>query len=146
MRDPEMIGTAGWLAEACARLGDAPRSAQLYERLRPWASHQTSIYAIACRGSLARYLGLLARTAGRLDEAISCFETALAANRAIDAELYAAWTLWDHAETRLLRDAPGDVQRAVALAREASDIAEQLGLGRLRNAIKASRLIPATQQ
>jgi tetratricopeptide (TPR) repeat protein len=146
MRDPEMIGTVGWLAEACARLDDAPRAAQLYERLLPWKSHQTSIYAIACRGSLARYLGLLARTAGRLDEAVGCFETALAANRAIEAELYAAWTLWDHAETLVMRAAAGDAPRAVALTREASTIAERLGLGRLRNAIKASHLIPSAQQ
>ena len=106
-RDPEMIGTVGWLAEACARLGDRVRAAQLYERLRPWISHQSSIYAIACRGSLARYLGLLARTAGRSTKRSICFEQALVANRAIDAELYAAWTLWDHAETLALRDAPG---------------------------------------
>jgi tetratricopeptide (TPR) repeat protein len=145
-RDPEMVGTVGWLAEACAQLGDERRAAQLYERLRPWASHQTSIYAITCRGSLARYLGLLARTAGRLDDAVSCFETALAGNRAIEAELYAAWTLWDHAETLVLRAAAGDAPRAVALAREASAIAERLGLGRLRNAIKASRLVPSAQQ
>jgi DNA-binding winged helix-turn-helix (wHTH) protein/tetratricopeptide (TPR) repeat protein len=144
-RDPEMIGTAGWLAEACARLGDRDRAAQLHERLRPWASHQSSIYAIVGRGSLARYLGLLARTAGCLDEAVTCLDQALVANRAIEAELYTAWTLWDLAETLRVRDAAGDAKRAAELAREASATAERLGLGRLRNAIKTSGFVPASQ-
>jgi tetratricopeptide (TPR) repeat protein len=141
-----MIGTVGWLAEACARIGDRVRAEQLYERLRPWISHQTSIYAIACRGSLARYLGLLARTAGRIDEALDCFAQALVANRAIEAELYAAWTLWDHAETLALRDGPDDASNAIALAHEASEIAERLDLGRLRNAIKASPLVSRARE
>lgn len=145
-RDPEMMGTAGWLAEACARLGDHARAAQLYERLLPWASHQSSIYAIVGRGSLARYLGLLARTAGRLDDAVICFEQALAANRAVEAELYAAWTLWDLAETLRARDAAGDAPRAAQLEREASATAERLHLGRLRDAIKASGFALAALQ
>jgi tetratricopeptide (TPR) repeat protein len=142
-RDPEMMGAVGWLAEVCARLGDDARAAQLYERMRPWIDHHSSTYEIACRGSLARYLGLLARTAGRFDEAVACFERAVVANRAIDAELYVAWTQWDHAETLLLRGAAGDAQRAAELVHEATTTAERLGLGRLRNAIKDPRGVPA---
>ena len=122
------------------------RAAQLHDRVRPWIDHQSSIYEIVCRGSIARYLGLLARTAGRLDEAVECFERALVANRAVDADLYVGWTQFDLAETLVLRAADDDVPRAVTLTREASATAERLGLGRLRDAIKNSRRIPAAQE
>src|SRR5690606_38075255 len=66
--DPEPLGTASWLAETCARLGAREEAGALYERVAPWRDQFAGTYAIVCRGSLARYLGLLADTAGRYDE------------------------------------------------------------------------------
>jgi len=126
--DPELLFSATWLAEICAGLGAREPAAALYARLAPFRDHVACLYAISCRGSLARYLGLLAATAGQAEDAAACYEASLAANRAIGAALFEAWTQWDYA--RLL-DAQGDCGRAAALAGEARATAERLELRRL---------------
>ena len=129
-RDPEMIGSVGWLAEACARLGDA-RARRAALRARP------------ARGSTINRRSTRSRVAARWRATWACSPARRAASTRrstassrrssriaqIDADLYAAWTLWDHAETLALRAAPGDAERACAFAREASETAERLGLG-----------------
>jgi ATP/maltotriose-dependent transcriptional regulator MalT len=86
---------------------------------------------------MARYLGLLAATAGRLDEAERCCEEALAANRDIDAVLYEAWTQWDYACVLARRGRAG-AARAAAVAAQARETAQRLGLGRLLGAMQHS--------
>mgnify|MGYP006370900139 CR=1 FL=1 len=72
--------------------------------------------------------------------------SALAANRAVEAELYEAWTQWNLAETLRVRDAAGDAPRAAELEAAATATAERLQPGRLRDAIEASRATPAVQR
>jgi hypothetical protein len=127
--DPESLATASWLAEICARLGAREAAGLLYERFAPWRDRCAGVYAISCRGSMARYLGLLAATAGRAAEAAAAFEHALAASRAGRAALFEAWTQWEYA--RLLAS-QGEDERACALADEARASAERLGLEKLR--------------
>jgi DNA-binding winged helix-turn-helix (wHTH) protein len=136
-RDPEQLGTLSWLAESCAELGDAEHAAQLFERTAGLRDRNACFYAIACRGSAALYIGLLARTAGLLDEAAECFEQAVEANRSLDATPYAAWALWRWSETLRRRGRAGDATRADALAAEAADATRCLGLGRLADAMRA---------
>jgi tetratricopeptide (TPR) repeat protein len=135
--DPEPLGTATWVSEACARLRAERLAAALYERLAPWRGHHAGFYALACRGSMARYLGLLAWTAARLDEAVACFEEALAANQALGAELYVAWTLWELAGVLAARGRSADRTRRDECASRARRSARRLGLGRLHAAMQA---------
>jgi DNA-binding winged helix-turn-helix (wHTH) protein/tetratricopeptide (TPR) repeat protein len=130
--DPDQLYTASWLAEICVLLDAHTAADALYERLVPWRDRVSGIYAVTCRGSMARYLGLLAVAAGRTEEAADCFEAALEANRALGASLFAAWTQWEYA--RLL-GARGDCVRAGALAKEARVAAGRMGLGKLAHAI-----------
>jgi DNA-binding winged helix-turn-helix (wHTH) protein/tetratricopeptide (TPR) repeat protein len=140
--DPEPLGTATWIAEVCARLRAERLAAALYERLAPFRGHHAGFYALACRGSMARYLGLLAWTAGRLDDAVACFEEALAANQALGAELYVAWTRWELAGLLTARGRPADRVRRDECAARARRSARRLGLGRLEAAVQAGRSGP----
>lgn len=130
--DPELLFSATWLAEICLALGASEPAAALHARLAPFEDRFACLYSISCRGSFARYLGLLAVAAGRHDEAARCFERALAANHAIGARVYQAWTQWDYAQLLAGRD---DCGRAAALAGEARATAERLGLRRLADEI-----------
>jgi len=127
------------LAEVCAFLGDAPRAAQLYDLLLPHASRCVVIgYAIACLGSAARYLGILAATMRRWLDAERHFEQAMAMNAKIGARSWLATTHLDYARMLLARRAPGDHDRAVALLTRAIDSARELGMADLAG--KASAL------
>ena len=136
--DPELLGSASWLAQICAHLEDADFAAALHDRLAPYGDRIGGFYAVACRGSFARYLGLLARTAGRLAEAERWFAIAVEANRAIDATIYVAWSQWDWAETIALGGAVEGHERARSLAAEAQRSARSIGLGRLTEAMRRS--------
>ncbi len=58
------------LAEVCAFLDDAPRAVPLYTRLLPYADRSVFMgWAAAYYGSASRYLGLLAATMRRWQEA-----------------------------------------------------------------------------
>jgi len=136
--DPELLGSASWLAQICARLEDADFAAALHDRLTPYGDRIGGFYAVACRGSFARYLGLLARTAGRLAEAERWFAIAVEANRAIDATIYVAWSQWDWAETIALGETVEGRERARSLAAEAQRSARSIGIGRLTEAMRRS--------
>jgi hypothetical protein len=137
--DPELLGTMSWVAEACAQLGDRERAAILYDRLAPWHAQQACFYAIACRGSWARYLGLLAATAGRPEEAARCYEEALVANRQSGARLQEAWTAWDYARLLLCGRDRAARGRGLELVSAAARDAKRLSLGRLEAAMDAAR-------
>jgi tetratricopeptide (TPR) repeat protein len=126
--DPDATATASWLAPAIQRLGDAPRARALLARLAAFERQQTVFnYGVANRGSLARYLGMLARTAERLDEAEHYFEVAIELNRKTGASLYAARSQLDLAALLALRGgAPGE--RARQLAGDAMALLAKLGV------------------
>lgn len=137
--DPERLGTASWLAELCARIGDATFAKDLYELLAPFGDRISCFYAVACRGALARYLGLLARTAGHPEDAERWFEKSVVINRAIGAELFVAWSQWEWAESIAQPgDAGGDLARARQLAAESARFADEHDLGRLRATQRSS--------
>ena len=69
------------LAEACAALGDAEGAEALSARLEPHADRLVQTGFSGCWGSVRRFLGVLAATAGRPDEARAHFEAALDRHR-----------------------------------------------------------------
>jgi hypothetical protein len=77
---------------------------------------------------VARYLGLAATTAGRLDEAAEHFEAALAMNERMGARPWLALTQRDYARMLRHRYARGDRERAHGLAEAALATCRELGM------------------
>ena len=100
------------LAETCAWLNDSDSAPVLYRRLLPWAGLNAGDATDGIRGSVSRYLGLLATTLDRFDEADSHFGDAEAANERMGARPWLAYTRHDHGRMLLRRDRGADRQRA----------------------------------
>lgn len=126
------LGALCRLAEVCTDLREARHAAALYDLLLPHASHNV-IFAggMACFGSAARYLGLLATTLARWDEAQAHFEAALRFNAKTGARPWVAHTEHDSAAMLLARGQPGDREKALGLLNRALGTAQELGMTRL---------------
>jgi tetratricopeptide (TPR) repeat protein len=129
----EMAGGAMWsyaahnLARACWRLGDAERSAALYDLLLPHADLNACVATLGW-GSFQLPLAWCALTCGRLDDAAEHFEAALVAH-ARNGWLAALADTQLHFATMLAsRDGSGDRERARALLDEVSVTATKLGM------------------
>src|SRR5262245_39060465 len=133
-RDVHFFPALAWLAETTHILDDRERATQLYPMLLPYAERNVvaSWWSPAYLGSMARYLGLLAATAGHADDAAGHFEQAIAANARMGARGWLAHTRADYARVLLDRNGPGDREHTVRLLAEARDAADELGLTRLR--------------
>jgi DNA-binding SARP family transcriptional activator len=125
------------LAEVAGDLGDATAAAYLHERLEPYAD----LFAVIARGagcycSTELYLGRLAATLGRLDEAEARLRRAVAVNEAARSPAYAATAmlrlggvLAERGDAAGARDVLAEtVARAEALAMPALAAAAAAGL------------------
>jgi class 3 adenylate cyclase/tetratricopeptide (TPR) repeat protein len=140
-RDAMWVTSMTYLAEVCAFLGDTRRADILYQRLLPYAKHNIMLGGkVACTGSAARYLGMLATTMARWDEAEQHFQAALAMNTRMRARPYLAHTQQQYADMLLTRGQPGDRNKAMSLLDEALAIARQLGMGALTDRALACKL------
>jgi uncharacterized protein HemY len=90
----------------------------------------------ACYGSASRYLGALATTMERWDEAEQHLDDALTMNRRMGARPWLAHTQYQYARMLLSRDRLGDSEKAVALLRDALATARELGMRALEDRIK----------
>jgi predicted ATPase len=128
-RDGSWIVTLGSLAKVCAYLDDARRAATLYEMLLPYAGRQlvTGSAAVVC-GSVSRFLGILAATASRWDEAITHFEDALQTDSSIGARPFVANTQQEYGAMLLSRGYPGDREKAHDILDQALATAQELGM------------------
>ncbi len=87
-RDLQWLNAMTYSAEVCAFLGDGERAEVLFELLSPFEQRVAVVdRAMACKGAVARHLGLLAATCGRSDEAERLLRAALDKHRAIGAVL-----------------------------------------------------------
>jgi tetratricopeptide (TPR) repeat protein len=142
-RDIEWLYSLSLLAETCALLGSTPVAAVLYKLLAPHAAVVAADTPEGISGSVARYLGLLAATLGRRNEAIAYFQNATAANERMIFRPWLAHTQLDYARTLLARNEAGDRARALSMldqarttyrtlnmhswAEDATDLAQQFG-------------------
>src|SRR5262249_39672797 len=82
-----------WLGEL-ASLADTvaaaklPSAARVYDLMAPLRGHVVTISAYACLGAVSHYLGLLAASLGRTDDAIRDLEEGLALNDHIGAVVW----------------------------------------------------------
>jgi tetratricopeptide (TPR) repeat protein len=136
--DAKWSVTISYLAEVCARLGDVPRAAELYDLLSPYRD-LTIIAPVAtvCCGSAAHYLGLLASVIGDWTRAKEHFEGALAMNEQLQAWPWLAHTQQEFAAALLTRAGHGDPIRAAHLLAAATETAQRLGMTSLLQRIRS---------
>lgn len=115
-------------AEVCGSLNDVERASTLYDLLKPYARHNSTLPPELCRGSVSRELGILAATMSRWTAALRHFEDALEMNSTMGARPWVAHTQHDYARMLWERDEPGDRELAVERLNEASEICRDIGM------------------
>jgi hypothetical protein len=118
----------GLLAETARVLGGAESAAILYELLLPYGDRVAVGYPEISTGAVARYLGLLATTMERWDDAERHLQDALKVNARIGARPWLAHTQHDYARMLLSRNATGDTEQAQLLASTAVATYRDLGM------------------
>jgi class 3 adenylate cyclase len=114
-------------AEIGACLGDGAGAGAIYERILPFRA-QVVAAGPSFFGSVEHYLGLLAATAGRLDDADRHFAAAAAVHQSLQAPVFLTRTRLCWGEALLKGGRRDDVPRARGLLEEAMAAARHLGL------------------
>jgi tetratricopeptide (TPR) repeat protein len=127
-RDGEWLFCLCTLAEVAARLHDRERATILYEQLQPYAHLNPLASGEIAAGSVARYLGMLASTTGRWEDAARLFNDALEMNERMGAWPCLAHTQEDYASMLIARNAPGDNERSRKLLELALATYKELGM------------------
>ncbi len=135
-RDGDWMVVTALAADLAHGFHDAERAAILYELLEPYADTNVVIgLGAVCLGSTSRYLGRLALTLGRQDEAVGRLRHAVAANASLQAvvelahsRVDLAWALGAGTEAvELLEqaEAVATERRLPAVARRAALVRER---------------------
>ncbi|MBI1816711.1 MAG: AAA family ATPase [Deltaproteobacteria bacterium] len=122
------LGVLPYLSEVCAYLRDNRRAAILYDLLLPYVDSTIAYAASVSFGAATHYLGILAATMARWDDAARHFEDALARNARMDGPPWLARTQYAYTCALLTRGRVGDHLRARDLAAHALATAEALGM------------------
>ncbi|MGH2587500.1 MAG: LuxR C-terminal-related transcriptional regulator, partial [Dehalococcoidia bacterium] len=137
------LGIMALLTEAIAALGDARAAVILYPRLEPYAGHYiVNAAAPNFYGAAAHYLGMLAATMSRWDDAIAHFESALVMNTRTGVPTHVVSTQVEYAKAllsagRSTRDA--DALKAREMLDAALTSARELGMNRICDQIAQLR-------
>ena len=126
--DMEWLYGMSLLAETCSLVRNTDSANVLYGLLTPWASFNAADPPEGNRGSVSRYLGLLAARMERLEDARQHFEDALVMNGRTGARPWLAHTQHDYARMFCARDRPGDRERAAELESQALATFTELGM------------------
>jgi hypothetical protein len=124
------------LAVVAVERGDPEAALAQYEALEP---HRGTLFVTFVL-SADRLLGLLALTAGRVDEACDLFESSLGFCERAGYVPELARTAVDYAGALQRRDGRGDVDRAAGLLADALETSRALGMRRLEERILAAGL------
>jgi predicted ATPase len=128
-RDGSWSPTMANLTYVCSYLNDVRRAAILYDLFLPYAPWQCVIGSAAIgTGSALRFLGILATTLGRWDDAARHFEGALLMNTRIGAKPFVALTQQEYGSMLLKRGEPGDREKAIQIFDQALAIANEIGM------------------
>lgn len=133
---PRWIGSMADAAFAAATIGNVTAAAQIYEALSPYRGRLVVLSgASAVYGPVSHYLGLLASTVGRFDEAVAHYAEAVAFEEGIGALPFLAHSLAGLASARDARGDPGDMAAARRDRERARAIAERLGMAVLLSSL-----------
>jgi DNA-binding SARP family transcriptional activator/tetratricopeptide (TPR) repeat protein len=146
-RNVDGRSAAALAAEACALLADAPLARRLYELLLPRDGlcilGGRGVYF---RGAVARYLGLLAATLGRTQDAVGHLQDALETNTRAQAPPWIARSLLELARALLARGEPADELRAADLLDRAALLTHDLGMRSVAAQVRAAQLAGANEK
>jgi tetratricopeptide (TPR) repeat protein len=126
--DQEWLYGMSLLAETARLLGDSNSGAVLYRLLVPWGAFSAADHPEGFRGSISRYLGLLAMTTQSWEQAELHFEDALDTNASMGARPWLAHTENDYARMLHARNGRGDREHAQALLDAARKTYRDLGM------------------
>jgi eukaryotic-like serine/threonine-protein kinase len=126
--DQEWLFAVSLLAETVFLVEDDASPSVLYELLLPWAPLNAVDQAEGVRGSVSRYLALLAAAMRCWDEARDHFEHALEMNDRMGLRPWLANTQHDYARLLLEIGDDGDRKRARELAAAAHATYRELGM------------------
>jgi tetratricopeptide (TPR) repeat protein len=126
--DQEWLYGMSLLAETAWLLRDPVSGAALYHELAPWAAFAAADHPEGFRGSISRYLGLLATMPPTWSKAELHYENALAAEARMGARPWLAHTERDYARMLYGRNGHGDRERAQALFDDARKTYRELGM------------------
>jgi DNA-binding SARP family transcriptional activator len=126
--DETWLVSMGLLSEVAGWLSDEERARAIYGLLLPYGDRIAFCYPELSTGSVARYLGILASTLRRFEDAEVHFESALELDRKVGARPSVGHSQHEYARLLLARNGRGDRARAEALLADASATASQLGL------------------
>jgi len=136
--DINFISTLNCLGFVCARLGDPVLTQPIYERLKPYGELSIMIgNGIGYCGAAAHWLGVMATSLGRYDDAVAHFERALTMETAMASPPWIANTQYEYALMLRARNHAADQTRATELAERAAITAEELGMCRLLDKAQA---------
>jgi DNA-binding SARP family transcriptional activator len=127
-RDMEWLYGMSLLAETCALVEDDGAASVVYELLEPWAEFNAADHPEGIRGSVSRYLGLLATTLKRWDHAERHFDDALASNQRMGLRPWLAHTQADYARALFARGDAADAGRARELLDTAVATYREVGM------------------
>jgi DNA-binding SARP family transcriptional activator/class 3 adenylate cyclase len=119
------------LAALCCHLHEAEQASRLSPHLRPYRGHVLLMGGHLCMGAADRFLGMLAHTVGRLDDASAHYTTALELEQRLKAAPLTARTRYWCARTLHTRGAAGDEERAITLLEAALVTTRELGMSSL---------------
>lgn len=129
---PLLLRGMSWLAETCYTVGDTTHAQILYEHLLPYAEYNAiTIASDYSGGSVSYYLGLLAATLSRWDDAERHFEDALRMNEERGIRPYLAYSQFAFADMLVKRGESGDQERALQLVDQSLAAAEAMGMVKL---------------
>ena len=117
-------------AATVALLADPTRAGPLYDSLRPH-SHLAVVgghEVVTWYGSVSHYLGLLATTIGRPDDAAQHFRDAIAMHERAGARPWLALSAYAYAHVLLTRGAAEDRREALYRSNQALEFAEKIGM------------------
>jgi class 3 adenylate cyclase/tetratricopeptide (TPR) repeat protein len=137
--DAAWLGTMTYLVDVCIFLADRARAETLYQILLPFDGANVVVGSgIACYGAMSRYLGALASTLERWDDAERHFEDALAMNARMEARTWLAHTQEQYATMLLARHESGDRDKAALLLEQALATTRELGMRALEERVAAA--------
>lgn len=140
-RDFTWLVNLAALAAICHCVSDRPRAELLYDLLLPHAPCllRASQIGVGCCGPVAYFLGLLAVTLGRANDAVRHLEAAIAMSERIGAPVFAAQARSKLAGCLEARGRQEDRQHVAELRRQTDATMHALGIRQMFEPVTASR-------
>jgi tetratricopeptide (TPR) repeat protein len=131
--DAKRSASLSFLSEVAISLGDTEAAQRIYDLMLAYKDMTiTAGVATVCFGAASRFLGMLSAELGDFESAAEHFEHALEMNAASGARPWLAHTQAVYADMLLKVGSKKAIERAMSLSEQASAIAAELDMVRLK--------------